>query len=184
MTWPLALILPATCEGLAPCTVFSVIDWVFGCSNVTDCCEPTLKLCQLIAPRWVDCVIVVALAVWLIEAAPPTTTPPIGCAFGAGCAAAGTASTITATACKAVLTSKAERVRLTRPTRRTGSVRVLKRRELAIKFGYLGLMFIKINLRWPGDHPAAPVSLSETSDQTPVKSNPINVRCLRWWLCA
>ena len=35
-TWPLALIRPAICDGLAEFTVFSVIARAFGCWNVTD----------------------------------------------------------------------------------------------------------------------------------------------------
>ena len=100
---------PAICDGSGPVTRFSVTALADGWLKVTLCWLPTLKLCQFTAARWVDWLIAVLLAVWLIAAAPATTTPPVGRAFGAGCAAAGSASTSTTVACNAVLISSAAR---------------------------------------------------------------------------
>ena len=116
MIWPLAPILPAICDGLEPTTRFSVTALDDGWLNCTLCWLPTLKPCQLIAPRWVDWLIVVWLAVLLIEALPPTTTPPVGRALGAGWAAAGRETTIVTVAHSAVLTSSAGRRRRTTPS--------------------------------------------------------------------
>jgi hypothetical protein len=77
----------------------------------------------LIAPRWVDWVIVVWFGVELIEALPPTTTPPVGRAFGAGCPAAGSDTTIVTVAHRAVLTSSAGRRRRTTPNSFTFALR-------------------------------------------------------------
>ena len=53
ITWPLALICPAIWDGFGPTTRFSATAAAFGCWKFTDCPEPTSKLCQLIAARWV-----------------------------------------------------------------------------------------------------------------------------------
>ena len=94
--WPFALILPAMADGSPEVTRFSVTDEALGCANVTLCCEPTLKVVQSIAARLLDCEMLVDVAVVLIEAEPATTWPPVGRAFGAGCARAGWMATGTA----------------------------------------------------------------------------------------
>src|ERR1700733_5162564 len=89
MIWPLASMRPAICDGAGPVTRFSATALAEGWLNVTLCWLPTLKLFQSMAARWEDWSIRVLLPVWLIAAAPPPTLPPVGRAFGAGCAAAG-----------------------------------------------------------------------------------------------
>jgi hypothetical protein len=73
-----------------------------------------LKVCQFTAARCEDWVIVVVLAFVLIEAVPAVTTPPVGRAVGAGCAAAGSESKVSAGS--ALLTSKADRQPRTTPS--------------------------------------------------------------------
>jgi hypothetical protein len=124
ITWPLALICPAICDGLGPVTRFSATAAAFGCWKSTDCRAPTLKLCQSIAARWLDWVMVVALAERAMLAAPPTTTPPCGAAFGESCARAGCASTSTTVACNAVVSSSARRLRRSTPASRNAAPRV------------------------------------------------------------
>src|ERR1019366_3667341 len=89
MICPLASICPAICDGSLLITRFSATEDADGCTKSTVCCAPTLKLCQLIAARWLLCVIVVVLALVPIEALPAVTTPPLGRAFTAGCARPG-----------------------------------------------------------------------------------------------
>ena len=84
---------PAICDGSGPVTRFSATALDDGWLNVTLCWLPTSKLCQLIAARWLDWLICVLLALWLIAAVPATTLPPVGRAFGAGCACTGWART-------------------------------------------------------------------------------------------
>ena len=100
---------PAICDGSGPVTRFSVTALAFGWLKVTLCWLPTLKLFQFTAARCVDWLIAVLFVVLLIEAAPPTTVPPSGRAFGAGWACAGSDSNSIAVACSAVLTSRMER---------------------------------------------------------------------------
>ncbi len=121
---------PAICEGSGPTTRFSVTALGDGWLKVTLCWLPTLKLCQLTAARWVDWLIAVLLAVWLIAAAPAITTPPVGWAFGAGWAWAGSASTRDTVACNAVLIISAGRPRRMTPR----SLTFLSRRAFAIKY--------------------------------------------------
>ena len=47
------------------------------------------NVCQLMAARWLACSMVVVLADCAMAALPATTVPPVGCAFAAGCAQAG-----------------------------------------------------------------------------------------------
>src|ERR1700722_3071458 len=107
---------PAICEGSGPTTRFSVTAEADGWLKLTLCWLPTLKLCQLTAARWLDWLIAVLLALCLMEPVPPITTPPVGRAFGAGCACAGRASTSDTVACKAVLIIRAERDRRATPS--------------------------------------------------------------------
>jgi hypothetical protein len=74
-----------------------------------------LKLCQFTAARWLDWLIAVLVAVWLIAAAPATTLPPVGRAFGAGCASAGSDRTSITVACSAVVIISTGRPRRTTP---------------------------------------------------------------------
>src|ERR1700739_1386797 len=89
ITCPLALSLPAICEGLGVVTRFNATAAEFGWLNCTCAWLPILKVCQLIAARWLAWLMVVVLPLLLIEALPPNTLPPVGSAFGAGCASAG-----------------------------------------------------------------------------------------------
>src|SRR5580698_3869190 len=116
MTCPLASIRPAICDGLPLITRFSATADDDGWMKSTVCCDPTLKLCQLIAVCWLDCLIVVVLALVAIEELPAVTMPPLGRAFAAGCARAGTASSSSVLACNAVPSSSAERERRATPT--------------------------------------------------------------------
>jgi hypothetical protein len=59
-----------------------------GWLNWTFAADPTSKLCQLIAPRSEDWLIVVLPGAWAMLADPPTTTPPCGVVLGAICATA------------------------------------------------------------------------------------------------
>ncbi len=111
MICPLASICPAISDGLALITRFSATEDADGWMKSTVCCDPTLKLCQLITARWLLCVIVVVLGLLLIVALPAFTAPPVGCAFGAGCARPGVASSSKLPACSAVRSSSAARVR-------------------------------------------------------------------------
>src|SRR5580658_2506197 len=111
MTCPLASIRPAICDGLLLITRFSATEDDDGWMKSTVCCDPTLKLCQLIAVRWLDCVIVVVLALVPMLALPAVTMPPLGRAFAAGCARAGIASRSSVLACNAVPSNSAERER-------------------------------------------------------------------------
>ncbi len=122
-TWPFASMRPAIREGSGPTTRFSVMALADGCRKSTRCWLPTSKLCQFTAARWVDWLIVVVFAVWPMAAEPATTTPPVGRAFGAGWASAGSDSTSIAVACSAVLTIRAERLRRTTPSSFTLSAR-------------------------------------------------------------
>src|SRR5580700_4558355 len=102
MTCPLASIRPAICDGLPLITRFNATADDDGWTKSTVCCDPTLKLRQLIAVRWLDCVIVVVLALAPIEALPAVTIPPLGRAFAAGCARLGVATSSSVLACNAV----------------------------------------------------------------------------------
>ena len=73
MTVPLETIRPAICDGSEPTTRFSVVPWAFGSMNRTVWAEPTLKLCQSMAARWVVWLIVVCVAELEIVADPATT---------------------------------------------------------------------------------------------------------------
>ena len=77
-TWPLAVMRPKIWLAWLSCTRFSVTEPLFGCWKLTWACDPTLKVCQSIAPRWVAWLIVIWLPPWVIVAAPPTTWPPVG----------------------------------------------------------------------------------------------------------
>ena len=97
-TWPLASIRPAICDGFGPTTRFSTTELEDGWSNCTVCWLPTLKLCQLMAARWLVWSMVVVAGDCEIVALPATTLPPVGRAFGAGWACAGSARAMTAPA--------------------------------------------------------------------------------------
>ncbi len=114
-------------------TRFSATALAEGWLNVTLCWLPTSKLFQSMAARWDDWSIRVLPPVWLIAAAPPTTMPPAGRAFGAGCAAAGSASTSRTVVCKAVVISRAERQYAYAACLRTLSARAsrMRRRKAA-----------------------------------------------------
>jgi hypothetical protein len=77
------------------------------------------KVRQLIAARCEAWSICVLLVVRLIVAEPPTTTPPYGRAFGAGCPWAGSVSTSMTVACNAVPIIRLRRLRRTTPRTRT-----------------------------------------------------------------
>ena len=86
---PLAVIRPAMTEGSGVVTRLRVQLCAFGWLNCTVWLAPTLKLFQSTAARPVDWLMVVVVAVCAILAAPATTRPPVGAAFGATpCAAA------------------------------------------------------------------------------------------------
>ncbi len=107
--------LPAIADGSGEVTRLSVMAEAEGCWKLTLWLLPTLKLFQSIAARGLLCSIVVAAALRLIWAAPPTTTPPCGRAFGAGCDTAGAASTTRNAVCNAVAPSSPARSRRTSP---------------------------------------------------------------------
>jgi hypothetical protein len=127
MICPLASIRPAICDGLPLITRFSATADDDGWTKSTVCCAPTSKLCQLIAVRWLDCVIVVVLALVPIEALPAVTMPPLGCAFAAGCARAGVATSSVATVPSAVRDSN-----VARPRNASGSHATCQRAVLVI----------------------------------------------------
>ena len=129
MICPLALICPAICDGSGPITRFSATADADGCTKSTVCCDPTLKLCQLIDTRGLDWawVIVVVLALVPIVALPAVTLPPLGRAFGASCARPGVASRRDATVPRAVRDSS-----VARPRSASGSHATCARALLAI----------------------------------------------------
>ena len=116
MTLPLATMWPAISEGSPPTTRFSVTELLLGCTKSTVWAEPTLKLCQFTAARWLACCTVVTVAVWLMLACPATTRPTCGRALGESWACAGKASTTSTAACSAVLPSNDARLRRRVPT--------------------------------------------------------------------
>jgi hypothetical protein len=67
---PLELIRPATCDGFAPTTCIKVTAPALGALTCTVWLEPTSKLFQLIAARWVDCKTVVVDGTWVMDADP------------------------------------------------------------------------------------------------------------------
>jgi hypothetical protein len=92
-------------------TRFSATEDDDGWTKSTVCRDPTLKLCQLIAVRWLDCVIVVVRGLFEIDALPAVTTPPVGRALAAGCARVGVTISRVATVPSAVHESNVARPR-------------------------------------------------------------------------
>ena len=77
-TWPLALMLPRMLLRSAPVTRLSVAEVLLGWLKRTDSSAPTEKLRQLMTARSVLWLMVVAVPLWLMLAAPRATEPPSG----------------------------------------------------------------------------------------------------------
>ena len=72
-TWPLALICPKICEAELPKMRLSKTLLLDGCVMLTLASLPTLKLCQLMAARWLSWVMAMVAPDWAMRALPALT---------------------------------------------------------------------------------------------------------------
>ena len=77
-TWPGALMRPMIWLGLLSSTRLRVTAAALGWLKLICAPEPTLKVFQSMAARWLLCCTVKVLPVLLMAALPPTTLPPSG----------------------------------------------------------------------------------------------------------
>ncbi len=73
--------------GLLSSTRLSVTLLLLGWLKLTCAADPTLKLCQSMAARWLLWLTFSTVALWLMTACPATTCPPEGNWVGTGLAA-------------------------------------------------------------------------------------------------
>jgi hypothetical protein len=77
-TWPFAVSEPCSDENCGPVTRLSTADCAPGCRKFTDSLAAMSNERQSMTARSDVCVMVVAVAVCEIVAAPPRTTPSVG----------------------------------------------------------------------------------------------------------